>query len=110
MGNVHKAWPRFGLTACLTVLASCTGSSPNQVREVGDGTYIVGVRTKALTEQAQAVGEAVRKAGEFCHARGQKIQIVTNTGEDDVQFRCIGSDLPAAASVTQQAPEKEETH
>jgi hypothetical protein len=77
---------------------------------MGDGTYVVGVRSKALTEQAQAVGDAVRTAGAFCHARGQKIQIVTNTGEPDVQFRCVGSTMPTADSAPPAAPEKEETH
>jgi hypothetical protein len=100
--------------ACLTALAGCTASSSSdQVRDMGDGTYIVGVRSKALTEQAQAVGDAVRKAGEFCHTRGQKVQVVTNTGEPDVQFRCVGGiAMPAAAAdpTTLQAPEKEETH
>jgi hypothetical protein len=96
--------------ACLTTLAGCTGS-PDQVRDVGDGTYIVGVRSKALADQANAVGEAVRKAGAYCHARGQKVQVVTNSAESDVQFRCIGGvDLPAAEPATQEAPEKEETH
>jgi hypothetical protein len=111
MGCVHKAGLKLGLLACLTVLAGCTGSSPDQVRDMGDGTYVVGVRSKALADQAHAVGEAVRTAGAYCHARGQKVQVVTNTGEPDVQFRCIGSaDLPPAEAATQITPEKEETH
>lgn len=111
MDCVYEAWLRLGLMAYLTVLAGCTGSSPEQVRDVGDGTYSIGVRSKALAEQADAVGDAVRKAGAFCHAKGQKVQVVTNTDSDDVQFRCIGSaDLLPAESATQSAPEKEETH
>ena len=111
MDGVHKACLGIGLAACLTALTACTGSSSEQVRELGDGTYAIGVRSKALAETADAVGDAARKAGAFCHARGQKLQVVTNTEDEDVRFRCVGAaDLPAPESVTPQAPEKEETH
>jgi hypothetical protein len=111
MGGVHKAWLRLGLAAFLTALAGCTGSSSDQVRDMGDGTYAIGIRSKALAETADAVGDAARKAGAFCHARGQKLQVVTNPDDDDVRFRCVGSaDLLPAESATQDTPEKEETH
>jgi hypothetical protein len=111
MRCVYEAYLRLGLMACLTALAGCATSSTDQVQEVGGGIYSIGVRSSALTEQAQAVGEAARKAGAFCHAKGQKLQVVTNTGDDDVHFRCVGSgELPTTESATQEAPKKEETH
>jgi hypothetical protein len=93
------------MIVCLSAATGCAPSSTDQVREVGGGTYAIGVRGVALTEQSEALGEAVRKAGAFCHAKGQKIQVVTNTGGDDVHFRCIGSLDPPAAE-----PAKQETH
>jgi hypothetical protein len=64
------------------------------VREIGNGVYSVGARTSALSDQATAFGNAVRKAGEFCHAKGQKLQTVPNPGGNDVHFRCVGPTEP----------------
>ena len=112
---VQKSFLRLGLIACLSALANC-GTSTEQVRPLGDGTYLIGIKTQALTEQADAIGEAVRKGGAFCHAKNQKIQIVTNSAEKDVHFRCVGSSMPLAADPAAEAaadpagPAKEETH
>lgn len=112
ISRVHKSFLRLGLIACLSALANC-GTSTEQVRPLGNGTYAIGIKTQALADQADAVGEAVRKGGAFCHAKGQKIQIVTNSGESDVHFRCVGSAVPLAADTAAEPatePTKEETH
>jgi hypothetical protein len=91
---VYKA--RLGFIVCLGALTACATSSVDQVKELGDGTYSVAVRSTALSDQTSAVGDAVRKAGEFCHAKGLKLQNVPSPGSN-VVFRCVGSLEPSAA-------------
>lgn len=67
------------------------------MQEVGNGIYSVGVRTSAVSDQDAAFGKAVRKAGEYCHAKGQKLQTVPNPGGNDVHFRCVSSLEPPPA-------------
>jgi hypothetical protein len=76
--------------ACLSVLAGCsTSSSVGKVQDLGDGTYSVGIRNASLGDQVKASNDAVDAAGEYCHARGQKLQIVPGS-DDVVKFRCTG--------------------
>jgi hypothetical protein len=80
----------LGVVACLAALATgCTsGEQVGQVKEVGQGTYTIGVsRTLGISQSAEAIKAAVDKAGEYCHSKGQKLQI---TGaEPRITFRCI---------------------
>jgi hypothetical protein len=80
--------------ACLSVLAGCsTSSNVGKVQDLGDGTYSVGVRKASLGDKIKASNDAVDAAGKYCHARGQKLQIVPGSG-DQVRFRCTGSAEP----------------
>jgi len=83
--------------ACLSALMGCSTSSSTggQVQELQDGTYSVGVRSASLGDKTKALNEAVSAAGAYCHARGQKLQIVPDSG-DDVRFRCTGSAEPSS--------------
>jgi hypothetical protein len=88
--NVRVAYLALGIALCLGALAGCaTSSTSDQVQDVGNGIYRVGVRTSALSDQPAAFGDAVRKAGEYCHAKGQKLQTVPDPGGSDVHFRCV---------------------
>ena len=64
------------------------------MQAVGDGTYTVGVRAANLGDKTKALDEAVRAAGKHCHAQGQKLQMIPNSGGDDLQFRCTGPVQP----------------
>jgi len=91
---VSKARLRLGIVACLSVLAGCsTSSTVGKVQDLGDGTYSVGIRNASLADKVKASNDAVEAAGEYCHARGQKLQIVPGSG-DNVKFRCTGSAEP----------------
>jgi hypothetical protein len=83
--------------ACLSALVGCSTSSSTagHVQELGDGIYSVGVRNATLGDETKALKEAVDAAGKYCHARGQKLQIVPDSG-DDVRFRCTGSAEPSS--------------
>jgi hypothetical protein len=45
-----------------------------------------------MSQTTAVLKEAVNRAGEYCHAKGEKIVIVTTPDADDVRFRCIPSD------------------
>jgi hypothetical protein len=73
-------------------LAGCatTTSDFGQVREVAPGTYKIGVAGGAgsvVFGSHEAADAAVAQAGQYCHAKGQKLVIVPTTGRD-VVFRC----------------------
>jgi hypothetical protein len=78
------------LGGCATTTTST--SDVGQVREVGPGTYKIGVASSAamksvLFQSHEATDEAVSQAGQYCHAKGQKVVIIPPTGRD-VTFRC----------------------
>jgi hypothetical protein len=73
------------LVACLAALAACASNPVSQVREVAPGIY-------SLTHAAKADDEAVRRAGEYCHAKGQKLQIVYSGESYELQFRCVAAE------------------
>ena len=81
----------LGIAACLAILATgCTSSEQvGQVKEVGQGNYTIGVSRSlgGISQNTEAVNAAVDKAGEYCHSKGQKLQV---TGaEPRITFRCI---------------------
>ena len=85
----------FGVAACLAALAAgCTASPPklDDVKEVGAGTYTIGYSAGSgignARNQEQAMAAAVGQAGEYCHAKDQKL-LVTTTGRNSVTFRCV---------------------
>ena len=76
------------LVGCATTSSSDVG----QVREVAPGTYAIAVASnaslkKTLFQSNEGTDEAVSKAGEFCHAKGQKLIIVPGGGKD-ITFQC----------------------
>jgi hypothetical protein len=79
------------LLALLPALAGCATTSSTaigEVQEVAPGTYKIGVgHTVRIGHKME--DEAVSKAGEYCHAKGQKLVIVpTDSKSNDVTFRC----------------------
>ena len=88
MGNIRLT---VGIVAYLTTLGTgCTSGPVGEVKEVGPGTYSIGVSRAlggGLLQGDEALKATVDKAGEHCHAKGQKLVIVPTTGRD-VVFRC----------------------
>ena len=78
-----------GFPALLPILLGCATSSVGQVREVTPGTYKIGVARGAnsVVIGNEATNAAVSQAGQYCHAKGQKLVIVPDAGRD-VVFRC----------------------
>ena len=89
--------------ALLPILQGCATSSVGQVREVTPGTYKIGVARGAnsVVIGNEATNAAVSQAGQYCHAKGQKLVIVPDAGRD-VVFRCgertQDSVVPAASN------------
>jgi hypothetical protein len=90
MGSARMA---LGLAACLPIFAGCATTTGGQVQEVETGTYSIGVVGSGyiLTQGAEAIKQAVSKAGEYCHAKGQKLQVLPNSASNEVRFRCVAS-------------------
>jgi hypothetical protein len=85
----------LGIVACLATFASCAARL-DQVKEVGPGTYSVGIGHSfgGVAQEAAAINEAVSKAGEYCHAKGQKLQTMLNhENEGAVTFRCVSDEV-----------------
>ena len=79
------------LLALLPALAGCATTSSTdigEVQEVAPGTYKIGVgHTVQIGHKME--DEAVSKAGQYCHAKGQKLVIVpTDSKDSNVTFRC----------------------
>ena len=74
----------------LTLATGCATTSVGQVREVAPGIYSVGVsNTYGVSDKTKALNAAVEKAGEYCHAKGQKLSITPSPGRgNDITFRC----------------------
>ena len=77
----------FSLVA-VAVLAGCaTSSTVGQVQEVAPGTYKIGVgHTVRIGHEME--NAAVDQAGQYCHAKGQKLLIVPSKESGVVVFRC----------------------
>jgi hypothetical protein len=73
-------------------LGGCAKASVGNVQEVEAGTYSVGVsRTSGIaTDANKTLSAAVDKAGEFCHAKGQKFLLKSTVG-NSVVFRCVAT-------------------
>ena len=64
---------------------ACSKEPVGEIEHLGSGEY-------RLTYSFKAEDDAIRKAGEFCHAKGQKLS-VEYTGHDvEIRFRCVPSD------------------
>jgi hypothetical protein len=81
-----------GLAGCATA-----NSDVGQVKEIEPGTYKIGVGAggnSVLIGGHDATNGAVEQAGQYCHAKGQKLVILPIPGKD-VTFRCGASDKPS---------------
>jgi hypothetical protein len=91
-GISHTANRAPFIVASILFLAACatTTTEVGQVREVAPGTYKIGVAGGAgsvVFGSHEAADAAVSQAGQYCHAKGQKLVILPNAGRD-VVFRC----------------------
>jgi hypothetical protein len=91
MENVHIT---LGLAACLTAFATGCASrgkvAVGEVKDVGGGNYSIVVnssRIGGITQSTDALKAAVDKAGEYCHSKGQKLQV--SSAASNITFRCI---------------------
>ena len=90
MGNIRLT---LAIVAYLATAATgCTSSGqPGEVKEVGQGTYSIGVARPlagGISQGSEALKVTVDKAGEYCHSKGQKL-LVTATVERTITFRCV---------------------
>ena len=69
-----------GAMAC--VVAACASSPTSQVQDLGSGIY-------SITYAAKSDAQAIRKAGEYCHAKGQKLSVAYTGHDYEVRFRCV---------------------
>lgn len=88
----------LGFPSIVVLLQGCSVSNPSsqQVQEIGAGTYSVGVgKSYSLMDSSKshdALDVAVGKAGDYCHAKGQKLTVTSSVG-NNITFRCV-SDAP----------------
>src|SRR6476659_6848934 len=61
--------------ACFTAGCATSSRGPQQVQEVEPGTYSIGINRSSKTLLSSTdkgtIGEAVDKAGEYCHSKGK---------------------------------------
>jgi hypothetical protein len=87
---------RLFMLACAAGVAAflggCAKATIGNVQEVETGTYSIGVSKAAgiATDANKALSAAVDKAGEFCHAKGQKFLLKSAVGST-VVFRCVAT-------------------
>jgi putative hemolysin len=77
-------------------LACCaTSHDAQQVQEVEPGTYSIGINRGTTTllssTDTDTIDEAVDRAGEYCHSKGQKLSVNTTAGSSLV-FHCVADD------------------
>ena len=102
MRCVGTASLSLGVMTCFGALAGCATSSGDRVQEFADGTYSIGIRSVGREDQEKVLTETIRKAGEYCHAKGQKLKSVPNPGGSDFLFRCVAGDEPSPAATPQE--------
>jgi hypothetical protein len=90
--NMRRLFMLACAAGAAAFLGGCAKASVGNVQEVEAGTYSVGVsRTSGLaTDANKALSAAVDKAGEFCHAKGQKFLLKSAVG-NSVVFRCVAT-------------------
>jgi hypothetical protein len=82
--------------ACLAAgCATSSRSQPQQVEEVQPGTYNIGVNRSSKTlfssNDKVPIDEAVDKAGEYCHSKGQNLLVKAAAG-NSIVFQCVQGD------------------
>jgi hypothetical protein len=89
-----KAAYTVGLAASIAcVAAGCAPATIGQVQEVEPGTYAIdvprGYATVVASPDKQMLDAAVRKAGEYCHAKGLTLSVRPSGGHRGVVFQCV---------------------
>jgi hypothetical protein len=83
----------FTFSSVVVLLQDCSVSNQQsqQVQQIGDGTYVLGVsKTSSLMNSSswsKGLDAAVGKAGDYCHAKGLKL-VNTHAGGNSITFRC----------------------
>jgi hypothetical protein len=90
--NMRRLFMLACAAGAAAFLGGCAKASVGNVQEVEAGTYSVGVsRTSGIaTDANKTLSAAVDKAGEFCHAKGQKFLLKSAVG-NSVVFRCVAT-------------------
>jgi hypothetical protein len=89
----HENAVHARLAACASgLLGGCAKATIGKVQEVEAGTYSIGISRASgiATDMNKALSTAVDKAGEFCHAKGQKFMLKSAVGSS-VVFRCVST-------------------
>jgi hypothetical protein len=106
LGTVLTFGMALGLAGC------ATSHGVPQVQEVGPGAYSIQIARGSThlisSADKNTINEAVDKAGEYCHAKGQKLSVTSAPGSSIV-FHCIPDDSKSADkdksdAATKQAP------
>ena len=93
MGKIRLT---LGVVAYLTTLGTgCTSSGQvGEVKEVGPGSYSIGVSRGlggSILKGNEALKATVDKAGEHCHAKGQKLSNARAV-DNSIIFRCVSGE------------------
>ena len=93
MGNIRLT---LGIVAYLTTLGTgCTSSGQvGEVKEVGPGSYSIGVIRAlggGMLQGDEALKATVDKAGEYCHAKGQKLSNARAV-DNRITFQCVSGE------------------
>jgi len=84
-----------GIACFAAGCATSSRSQPQQVKEIEPGTYSVGVnrsdKTLFASNDKNTIDEAVDKAGEYCHSKGQNLSVKTAAG-NSIVFACVQGD------------------
>jgi hypothetical protein len=74
------------------LVGGCGKTTIGKVQELDAGTYSIGISRASgiATDMNKALSTAVDKAGEFCHAKGQKFLLKSAVGST-VVFRCVAT-------------------
>jgi hypothetical protein len=93
MGNIRFS---LGIVAYLTTLGTgCTSSGQvGEVKEIGPGSYSIGISRAlggGMLQGNEALKATVDKAGEHCHAKGQKLSNARAV-DNSIIFRCVSGE------------------
>jgi hypothetical protein len=90
----------LSFSSIVVLLQDCSLSNQQsqQVQQIGDGTYAIGVsKTSSFMNSSswtKGLDAAVGKAGDYCHAKGLKL---VNTQRDQGRRRCVVESATHAA-------------
>ena len=88
----------LSFSSIVVLLQDCSVSNQQsqQVQQIGDGTYAIGVsKTSSFMNSSswsKGLDAAVGKAGDYCHAKGLKL-VNTHAVGNSITFRCA-SEVP----------------